>query len=195
MLLVTLKDESDLEVSKTSASVIADLRRILLDYKLNEPVPELPSPKDSAILDTNYVKRSPQLPPNSTSSPSSASSSSPSSSSTSSSSPCSRPDRQPSGSVIEEILEANDANLLASIYRDSMKMDGDEAERTGREMLDYTQKVGREQFLRAIMNYDLEGYIKGRSDWLVNHTSSFDSVMEDILMVGDRKDVNTMDCY
>lgn len=56
VLLVTLEDESDFEVAKASAAIIKRLKTFLLKYKINEPLPETVPPRDSAIMDTRYVK-------------------------------------------------------------------------------------------------------------------------------------------
>ncbi|XP_058796302.1 uncharacterized protein LOC131667108 [Phymastichus coffea] len=170
VLLVSLKDESDLEVAKTSANIIADLRKILLCYKINEPTPEPPSPKDSATIDTNYIKR-----------PSLDSSSN-------------KDKSHNVFHVIDEIVDASDEKLLASIYRESMRMDGDETDRTKKDNFEFVGKVQSQEFLREILSFDLDGYIKQRTEWLQNYTTCFDSVMDDILMIV-KGDVNMMDCY
>ncbi|OXU24734.1 hypothetical protein TSAR_013123 [Trichomalopsis sarcophagae] len=172
VLLVTLKDDSDFEVAKTSANIIADLRRVLLQYKIDEPEPASPSPKDSAIFDTNYKKRPP-----------------PSDLDTES------PGNKAAVNIIDEIANADDTNLLASIYRETMKMDGEEMEKTSKEMLEYVGSIKRQTFLASILKFDLDTYLKQRSDWLQNYTSSFDSVLDDILIVSENKDINQMDCY
>lgn len=134
-------------------------------------MPEQPLAKDTPTLDTSYKKRPVMNSHNATNA------------------------LKTSDNVIENIVVETDANLLASIYRDSMKMDGDETERTGKEMLEYLGKIDREEFLRTILGFDLEKYIQERSHWLQNYTTSFDSVLEDILLVSDKKDINSMDCY
>ena len=73
-----------------------------MKYKLNEPLPELPLPKDSATLDASYIKHEAVNNVANTNSEGVSSNSS---------------------NVVEEIVDANDANLLASIYKNSMKMD------------------------------------------------------------------------
>lgn len=165
-----MKDESDLEVAKTSANIIADFRKILLNYKINEPTPEPPAPKDSAIIDTNYVRK-PSLDNLSDK-------------------------EKPKDvlNVIEEIVDANDEKLLASIYRESLRMDGDDTERSRKDSFELVGKVQRQEFLRETLNFDLDHYIKERTDWLQNYTTSFDSVLDDIIMFVT-SDVNTMDCY
>ncbi|KAJ8664809.1 hypothetical protein QAD02_006471 [Eretmocerus hayati] len=175
VLLVTLKDESDLEVSRVSANIIRELRRVLLDYKVNEPMPEPRSPGDSAIMDCSYVRRNPNP--------------------TTSDEAMEDPPSNSSNEVIERIVDESDANLLASIYRESMKMHGDDAERSRREVLDYVATVTRSDFLVQMLNFDLDAYVQQRSDWLKNYTCSFDSVLEDIILVSQKSDVNCMDCY
>lgn len=54
--MVTLEDESDFEVAKASAAIIKRFKSFLLKYKVNEPLPETVPPRDSAIMDTCYVK-------------------------------------------------------------------------------------------------------------------------------------------
>lgn len=168
MLLFTLEDESDFEVSKAAAEIIFKLKSFLLKYKLNEPMPEINiAPKDSSIIDTNYVKQSPE----------------PSSSEINNSS-----------GIIDDIVDADDANLLASIYKNSLKMN-ENNEDTKKETLERISKVTRQEFLRTILNSDIEAYIEERRRWLKNYTISFDSVLEDILTVHNQGGINSMDCY
>lgn len=170
VLLVTLEDDSDFEVCKASATIINKLKAFLLKYKLNEPLPELPLPKDSATMDSPYVK-----PPVNVSISKSGI-------------------FDDSCNVIEEIVDANDANLLASIYKNSMKMDG-EPEKTEEKTLQYLSCVTRETFLQAIFNSDVNAAIEEKSRWLTTYTSSFECVLEDILTMHQQGDVNSMDCY
>jgi hypothetical protein len=170
---MALNDESDLEVSKTSANIICELRRLLIKYKINEPITEVTLDNDNAVNDTERMKLMTTGLEN---------------------------DENVSKSndafnVIEEIVDANDANLLASIYRDSMKMDDNDGDHTSNQAFEYIATVKRPEFLKMIFNFDFEKYIKERSEWLQNYTSSFESVLDDILVLSDKKDVNIMDCY
>lgn len=171
VLLVTLEDDSDFHVCKKSATIISKLKSFLLKYKLDEPLPVLPLPKDSATMDTPYVKETNNV-------------------------PISHPETACSNScnVIQEIVDANDANLLASIYKNSMKMDV-ETEKMEERTLQYISRVTRQSFLQAIFNSDIDAYIKEKERWLTNYTSSFDSILDDILTMREQVDVNSMDCY
>lgn len=102
--------------------------------------------------------------------------------------------RGDSSNVIDEIVDENDANLLASIYKNSMKVNC-ENDRTEQEAINYISRVTRPDFLKSIFNSDVDVYIEERSRWLQTYTNSFDSVLEDILTVYQQKDVNSMDCY
>ncbi|CAK9816800.1 BRCA1-associated ATM activator 1 [Anthophora quadrimaculata] len=173
VLLVTLEDDSDFEVCKTSAAIINKLKTFLLKYKLNEPLPQLPLPKDSATIDTSYVKY--ELPDSIASSKSDQAFSN-------------------SSNVIEEIVDANDANLLASIYKSSMKMDS-EMKKSEEKTLQSISCVTRQVFLQTIFNSDIDAYIEEKSRWLTTYTTSFESVLDDILTMYKQGDVNSMDCY
>ena len=129
-------------------------------------MPEILAPKDSAIIDTNY-KRSNSV----------------------------KHDPQKISSVINDIVEADDTVLLTSIYRESMRMDGDENEHSSKEMLGMISKIGKEEFLREILSFDLDGYLNERENWLKTYTTSFNSVLDDIITVSNGIDVNEMDCY
>lgn len=102
--------------------------------------------------------------------------------------------RGDSANVIDEIVDENDANLLASMYKNSMKMNC-ESERTEQEALNYISRVTRPEFLKSIFNSDVDVYIEERSRWLQTYTNSFESVLEDIITVYQQKDVISMDCY
>ncbi|XP_017884705.1 uncharacterized protein LOC108627770 [Ceratina calcarata] len=177
VLLVTLKDDSDFAVCKMSARLINKLKTFLLKYKLNEPLPVSPLPKDSATFDTSYVKYEPTL-----------------SNNVESCSYTNEKTTNDSSNVIEEIVDANDANLLASIYKNSMTMDS-EPEKSEQKTFRYISCVTRESFLQTIFNSDIYAYIEEKNRWLTSYTTSFESVVEDILTMYTKNDVNTMDCY
>ncbi|XP_014212634.1 uncharacterized protein LOC106642381 [Copidosoma floridanum] len=174
VLLVTLKDESDLEVSRTSANIIGNLRNILLKYMIDEPEQKSTPLKDIPTIDSSY-KVCPQ--------------------NTAQSSPSVE---NVNDAVIEAIVDASDANLLAAIYNETMKMDESiENSETinGKETLEYIKSITRPEFLNAILKFNLDEYIKERSEWLQNYTVSFNSVLDDILVISNQKEINTMDCY
>ncbi|KAG5325356.1 BRAT1 protein, partial [Pseudoatta argentina] len=173
VLLVTLKDDSDFEVCKASAAIISKLKTCLLKYKLDEP----PSPVENhATIDTVYVKETSPV----------------------SSSIYDKKSRNASH-VIEEIVDANDANLLATIYKNSMNMDAEmpieEEEKEEKKTLRYISSVTRQDFLHAIFNCDIDAYIEEKNRWLKTYTSSFESILDDILTMHKQNDVNSMDCY
>ncbi|XP_076748688.1 integrator complex assembly factor Brat1 [Xylocopa sonorina] len=172
VLLVTLEDDSDFEVCKTSAAIIMKLKTFLLKYKLNEPLPILPLPKDSATLDTSYVKYE--------------------SADSVESSNCQVINK--SSNVIEEIVDADDANLLASIYKNSMKMDSG-VQKSEEKTFQCISCVTRQAFLQTILNSDINAYIEERSRWLTTYTTSFESVLDDILTMYKQGNMNSMDCY
>lgn len=103
--------------------------------------------------------------------------------------------------IIEEIVDANDANLLASIYKkNSMNMDTEmtteeEEEKEEKKTLRYISSVTRQDFLHAIFNYDIDAYIEEKNRWLKTYTSSFESILDDIVTMYKQNDVNSMDCY
>ncbi|XP_034935397.1 uncharacterized protein [Chelonus insularis] len=172
VLLLTLEDESDFEVSKNAANIIQELKGLLLKYNVHKVgVDENIFEINNSTLDTVYVNQ----PSNSTNYQES-----------NSSNDLSR--------VIDDIIDSNDASLLASIYKNVMKMDEDSGNRK-QEILERISKITREQFLSTILNSDINAYIEERCRWLNTYTVSFDSVLEDILTVYQQKDINTMDCY
>ncbi|XP_053988394.1 uncharacterized protein LOC128881403 isoform X1 [Hylaeus volcanicus] len=173
VLLVTLEDDSDFEVCRTSAGILNKLKSFLLKYKLDEPVPELPLPKDSATLDTSYIKYEQSNNIESSNSEKVFSNSS---------------------NVIEEIVDANDANLLASIYKNSLKMNG-EVQNTTEKTFEFISCVTRQTFLQRIFDSDIDGIIEEKSRWLTTYTTSFESILDDILTMHKQGDVNSMDCY
>lgn len=171
VLLATLKDESDFQVSKASSELINKCKTFLLRYKLIEPKPGASSSKDRSTLDSLYNKN------------------------TLSTAKCRTTEIfQDSSGVIDEIVNTTDMNLLSSIYKNSMKMEC-EYEKTDQEKLQFVSCVTREDFLHTIFNSDIDGFIEERSRWLRTYTNSIDSVLEDILSLHQRKDANTMDCY
>lgn len=171
VLLVTLED-SDFEVCKTSANITNKLKTFLLKYKLNEPLPALPLPKDSATLDTCYVKYE--------------------SSDNIADSNCEVLNN--SSNIIEEIVNANDANLLISIYKNSMKVDS-KTQKSEEKTFQYISCITRQIFLQTIFNLDIDAYIGEKERWLTTYTTSFESVLDDILTMYKQENVNSMDCY
>lgn len=170
VLLVTLKDDSDFEVCKASAAIISKLKSCLLKYKLDEPMPPV---ENTATIDTVYVRDPSPVPSSSTTAE----------------------ETQKASHVIDEIVDANDANLLATIYDSSMKMSGENEKENERKTLRYISSVTREEFLATIFNCDIDAYIEERNHWLKTYTSSFESILEDILTTYKQKEVNSMDCY
>lgn len=168
---------------KTSAAIIDKLKSCLLKYKLDEPSPAEPLPENSAIYDTTYVKMTPSI-----------------------SLPVSEETRN-FKDIIDEIVDANDTNLLAMIYESSLNMDSEamttkekeedegEKEEKKKKILRHIPSVTRQDFLRAIFTSDIEAYIKERNHWLKMYTNSFESILDDILTMYKKKDVNSMDCY
>lgn len=165
---MTLKDDSDFEVCKASAIIIGKLKSCLLKYKLDEP---LPPTENNATIDTVYVKEVPLV------------------------SSTSDEKTQNASHIIEEIVDANDANLLANIYKSSMNMNGERTKEDEKKALGYISSVTRQDFLRAIFNCDIDAYIEEKNRWLKTYTSSFESILDDILTMYKQKDVNSMDCY
>ena len=169
--MITLED-SDFEVCKMSAAIINKLKTFLLKYKLNEPLPALPLPKDSATFDTSYVKY--ESPTNDASSN------------------CEMLNN--SNNVIEEILDVNDASLLASIYNNSTNVDS-RPQKSEKKTFQYISCVTRQIFLQKIFDMNINAYIEEKDRWLATYTTSFDSVLDDILTTYKKEDVNSMDCY
>lgn len=171
VLLATLEDESDFEVSKASARIILKLKNFLLKYKINEPEAPPPSAKDSPTIDSTYVKENQTF-----------------------SNVASSTIRKNSSNVIDEIVDANDASLLISLYKNSMKMNEENAD-MHKKTLKCISKVTREHFLRSILTNDIEAYINERKRWLKTYTCSFESILEDIVTAHQSTNVNSMDCY
>lgn len=174
--MVTLKDDSDFEVCKVSAAIIGKLKSCLLKYKLDEPLPTESLPENSTICDTAYIKVTPSM-----------------------SSPVSG-ETQNVSHIINEIVDANDTNLLAMIYKSSLNMDGEatteeKEEEKKKKMLRCIPSVTRQDFLHSIFNSDIEAYIEERNRWLKTYTNSFESILDDILTMYKKKDINSMDCY
>lgn len=174
VLISSLKDESDFEVSKSSACIISELKIILLKYKIDEPEPENNIMlKDFPIIDTTYVKS--QIKPDI----------------------INTEKIQNSSIILDDIVDANDANLLSSIYENSLNMDGDKCDNNIKnEKIHNITCITRENFLSVIINTDIDAYIEERRRWLKDYTISFDSVLEDIITVYNQKGINnSMDCY
>ena len=147
------------------------LKEFLIKHKINEPIPEVASPKDSAIIDTTYVR-----PPNLESSDSSKASIN-------------------SSTVIEDIVSNNDTTLLSAIYANSMKMYESKSTEEVNEILKNISSVTRQEFLNVLLEMDINAYIEERKTWLTTYTNSFESVLDDILTLYQKEDVISMDCY
>lgn len=142
-----------------------------MKYKINEPFPVVVSPKDSAILDTTYVR-----PVNLDN--------------------CdTEKTKNDSSNVIDDIVSKNDTSLLSAIYENSMKMDDEQNDEGEKQTLNSIANVTRQDFLKVILETDIDAYIEEKNSWLTTYTNSFDSVLDDILTLYQQKDVNSMDCY
>lgn len=171
VLLVTLKDDSDFEVCKASATIINKLKTFLLKYKLNDSLLEVSLPKDSAVIDNSYVKHVQQ------------------------DAPSVQSEKQPSNShnIIDEIVNTNDAKLLANVYSNSSQEN--DHENTEKKMLKYISRVTKQDFLDVVFNFNIDTYIEEKNQWLKGYTNSFESILDDILTMHKQGDVNSMDCY
>ncbi|XP_015186913.1 PREDICTED: uncharacterized protein LOC107071944 isoform X2 [Polistes dominula] len=171
VLLVTLKDDSDFEVCKASAMIINKLKTFLLKYKINDSLLEISSPKDSAVIDNSYVKHVQQ------------------------DAPSVQLEKQPSNShnIIDEIVNTNDAKLLANVYSNNSQENDNE--NTEKKMLKYISRVTKQDFLDVVFNSDIDTYIEEKSQWLKGYTNSLESILDDILTMHKQGDVNSMDCY
>lgn len=175
MFLVTLKDDSDFEVCKVSAEIISKLKTCLLKYKLDVPLSAESLMNSTSTYDTAYVKEIPSIVPTSVGTT-----------------------QNTVSHVIDEIVNSNDANLLATIYKNSMNMDGEatnEKEEEEEKALHYIPPVTRQDFLNEIFNTNIDVYIEEKNRWLKTYTSSFESILDDILTTYERQNVNSMDCY
>ncbi|XP_051174019.1 uncharacterized protein LOC127289847 [Leptopilina boulardi] len=171
VILQCLKDDSDFEVCKETAKIISRLKTFLVKYKINEPFPVVQLPKDSATLDTTYVR-----PANFEN--------------------CNSGETKTNSSnVIDDIVSKNDTNLLSAIYENSMKMDDEQNNEDENETLKTIANVTRQDFLNVILEKDINAYIEEKSSWLTTYTNSFESVLDDILTLYEHNDVNSMDCY
>lgn len=166
VLIATLNDECDFEVSKTSADIIKNLKEILLKYKIDQPEPAELSLKDCPTIDTNYIKTPIVIENNS--------------------------HDDSAIKILDEIVDSNDANLLSKIYENSLNIDNNNELKKIQKIINIT----REKFLCIILSTDVEIFIDEKKKWLNNYTISYDSVLEDIITVYNQKGINnTMDCY
>ncbi|KAF7408050.1 hypothetical protein HZH66_002587 [Vespula vulgaris] len=169
VLLVTLKDDSDFEVCKASAMIINKLKTFLLKYKFHDSLLEVSLPKNSAVIDNSYIKHILDT-----------------------SVIQSKEEPTNSHNIIDEIVNTNDAMLLATVYNNSQ---GKDYENTEKKMLKYISHITKQDFLDVIFNFDIDAYIEEKSRWLKGYTNSFESVLDDILTMHKQGDVNSMDCY
>ncbi|XP_015590637.1 uncharacterized protein LOC107265565 [Cephus cinctus] len=197
ILLAALEDESDFVVCKAAADVITQLKNFLLKYKIDEPVPDRPLPKDSATIDSSYKKESPppSPPTPSTSLPPTTPTSSVTATSPTSFADSDVPMASDKGNILESIVESDDMNLLAAIYKDSLRVGGEELKLPDHNKLRVVAQVTQVEFLNTILNLDLNAYIEEKSRWLQTYTDSFESILDDILTVYHTKNVISMDCY
>lgn len=144
-------------------------KKILTKYKVNEPQADVPLPKDSATIDSVYVKQNQPKQQKLWDAT-----------------------LTKSEDVIEDIVVDNDTNLLNSIYINTIRGSNDATK--SKESFDHIQCVTKDSFLQTIFNYDFNAYIKEKDSWLKNYTNSFESILEDILTVY-HSEVNLMDCY
>lgn len=168
-MLVTLKDDSDFEVCKASAMIINKLKTFLLKYKFHDSLLEVSLPKNSAVIDNSYIKHILDT-----------------------SVIQSKEEPTNSHNIIDEIVNTNDAMLLATVYNNSQ---GKDYENTEKKMLKYISHITKQDFLDVIFNFDIDAYIEEKSRWLKGYTNSFESVLDDILTMHKQGDVNSMDCY
>ncbi|KAL7307989.1 hypothetical protein TKK_0000077 [Trichogramma kaykai] len=166
VLLTTLHDQSDFEVTKLAAMVIIELRTILTRYKIDAPIETKPE-EIIPIIEKLEVKSNTRK----------------------------GLDEREMDAVIDDIILTSDTNLLPTLSSQPEEQDIAEIEKNNKKVLAELALVDRKKFLQEIMPFDFDSYIKKKSEWLKTYTSSFNSVLEDIITLSDNDDMNVMDCY
>lgn len=176
VLLATLEDDSDFQVCKASAEIIKKLKDIFVMYKVSETAAEIDEVNLSDLPSTPKLNAESSLSNHNAAVPSEA--------------------NQPpkATDIIDSIVDADDMNLLASVYKHTMNMNAD-SEPTDSEKLKYISNVKKNQFLRSVLGCDIDAYIEEKNRWLKTYTNSFGSVIDDILVAHERNNINEMDCY
>lgn len=100
--------------------------------------------------------------------------------------------------IIQNIVSAQDINLLTIAYENQMSVDNDDDDDNDDEDQDDEGTpsiyVTAHQFLREIMSIHLDELVKSRTDWIA-HTDSFASLLNDMMYSLQVIPANEADCY
>lgn len=177
VLLTTLEDDSDFQVCKTAGEIIKKLKEVVLTYKLSESEEESSPSREFDVNSETSVTNDSQT--------------------------GLHDGKKAKGSenhsalpedIIDSIVDMDDMNLLASVYEHTMNMNPN-TEPKNCEKGEHIPCVEKNQFLRSVLGCDIDNYIEEKSRWLKTYTNSFGSVVDDILIAYENKNVNDMDCY
>ncbi|XP_048507941.1 uncharacterized protein LOC105691973 [Athalia rosae] len=172
ILLAALEDDSDFQVCKASAEILRKLKEIFVKYKLDDSSCDdqiinemIPSAEDRSVVSNHNETLASQN------------------------------DNPMIADIIDSIADADDMNLLASVYKNTMNVSENAKTPTGADKLVYISTVQKSQFLRSVFSCDIDAYMEEKNRWLKTYTNSLGSVVDDILVAHDKNNVNEMDCY
>ncbi|CAG9824587.1 unnamed protein product [Phaedon cochleariae] len=163
-----LQDDCDLEVTKYATDAVNDFVLLLKKYRITTC---------DVSTDTTISKPSHHSPQPDTSK------SQPNRNFASVNSSCS----SSNDSVMDEVLDSLDANLLESIFNSLDQPPDDFVEMQGRRML------SPNKFLESVYS-DLAYHVEQKSNW-IESIDNFNSLLDDILKEYDVNEINEMDCY
>lgn len=190
VLICTLQDDCDLEVSKTATEIIQKYSPLLKTYNVHSSDTNLTlSTPPSPLASFNPVPS----PPYSNAQPNTSTGSS---QSMSPMSQLSDSGHQNSGanhftdmtdSILEEIINSQDMRLLQDMYNPSDQMSDNCLQ------FRFRRVMTPSDFLK-FLDTDFEAHANNKAKWL-RGMDAFGSLLDDILKEYDSGDVNSMDCY
>ncbi|XP_057666440.1 uncharacterized protein LOC130900107 [Diorhabda carinulata] len=164
-----LQDECDIEVAKSANENVKDFVKLLRKHEVTVETLRLYTPSKSP---TDLITKTPDEPRDSFNTNNSENS---------------LRNQQISDSILEDILDTRDLNLLETVFNSTDKPVFENIETKQREVLQ------PELFLNLVYT-DLDSRLNNKTTW-VEKMDDFKSLLDDILKEYDSEDVNSLDCY
>ncbi|XP_023311983.1 uncharacterized protein LOC108911272 [Anoplophora glabripennis] len=188
VLITTLQDDCDLEVSKTATAIIQKFSELLKNYKVHSSDTSLSTPP-SPLGSFNVAPSPPYsnaIPGTSTGSSLNMSPMSQLSDGGQQNS-CANHFEDITDSILDEIINSQDMCLLQDMYNPSDQMSNSSLK------LRFRRVMTPSDFLRFV-DTDLDAHANDKAKWL-RGMDAFESLLDDILKEYNSSDVNSMDCY
>lgn len=97
--------------------------------------------------------------------------------------------------AIDSIVNMDDINLLASVYRLQMNVDDSNKMVVDTPIVEDVKKITPEEFVSLLSKKRAQAVADERHRWLKHNSNNLESLLDDILQKYEECDINNLDCY